>query len=261
MSDATIDPLRELLEEYALDLLDSEQRAAFEARLAVDAALRQELAATTEALATLAFSTPALPAPALKDRVMAQVAATPASRDWKVLPFMAPARRSRAPLWLGAALAASLVLIAKLALDIRDARREGQAAHFAAAASDRTVAQRDSLIAQLTDPSVELVTMAATGAAKPAIKVFLNRRRRTLFLSAASMETPPSGQAYQLWFIVDGKPVPSVTFRPDSTGRAVVRDVAIPAGKVSATAITREPEGGSVTPTMPILFVGKHATE
>ena len=103
--------------------------------------------------------------------------------------------------------------------------------------------------------------MAATGAAKPAIKAYLNRRRRTLFLSAGSLETPPAGQVYQLWFIVDGKPVPSVTFRPDSTGHALVHDVAIPAGEVSATAITREPEGGSATPTMPILFVGKHATE
>jgi hypothetical protein len=33
------------------------------------------------------------------------------------------------------------------------------------------------------------------------------------------------------------------------------------AEEVSATAITHEPEGGSTTPTMPILFVGKHATE
>ena len=77
MSDDAIDPMRELLEEYALGLLGGEQRAAFEARLDADPVLRQELAATTEALATLAFSTPTLPAPALKDRVMAQVAANP----------------------------------------------------------------------------------------------------------------------------------------------------------------------------------------
>jgi anti-sigma-K factor RskA len=257
-----MDPVRDLVEDYALDLLSAAERAAFEARLATDPALRKELAATSEILASLAFSTPVVPQPGLKARVMARVTAiAPSGGEAKVLPFVAPVRRSRAPLWLGAALAASLLLIAKLSSDLRNARQDSLIARSTMTASERAVAQRDSLIAQLTDPSVELVTMAATGAAKPAIKAYLNRTRRTMLLSAASLEAPSAGQAYQLWFIIDGKPVPSVTFRPDSTGHALLREVAMPTGEVSATAITREPEGGSATPTMPILFVGKHATE
>lgn len=262
MNDDSVDPVHDLVEDYALDLLSAAERAAFEAQLAGDPALRRELAATTEALASLALSTPVMPAPGLKDRVMARVNPDASARDKsKVLPFGAPVRRSRAPLWLGAALAASVLLIARLSSELRNARQDSLIARSAMSASERVVAQRDSLIAQLTDPSVELVTMAATGAVKPAIKAYLNRTRRTLLLSAASLETPVAGQAYQLWFIIDGKPVPSVTFRPDSTGHALLRDVAMPDGEVSATAITREPEGGSTTPTMPILFVGKHATE
>jgi anti-sigma-K factor RskA len=257
-----MDPMRDMVEDYALDLLTAAERTAFEARLASDPALRKELAATSEALASLAFSTPVVPQPELKHRVMARVTATATTRaGTKALPFVAPVRRSRAPIWLGAALAASLLMIAKLSSDLRNARHDWMMARSTMTASERAVAQRDSLITQLTDPSVELVTMAATGAAKPAIKAYLNRTRRTMLLSAASLEAPSTGQAYQLWFIVDGKPVPSVTFRPDSTGHALLRDVAMPAGEVSATAITREPEGGSTTPTMPILFVGKHATE
>lgn len=257
-----MDPMRDLVEDYALDLLSDADRAAFEARLATDPALRQQLAAASDALASLAFSTPVAPEPGLKDRVMARIAGTaPTRHETRPLPFAAPVRRSRAPLWLGGALAASLLLIAKLSTDLRQARRDWMIARSTMTASERAVAQRDSLIAQLTDPSVELVTMAATGAARPAIKAYMNRARRTMMLSAAALEAPSAGQAYQLWFIIDGKPVPSVTFRPDSTGHALLRDVAMPAGEVSATAITREPEGGSTTPTMPILFVGKHATE
>jgi anti-sigma-K factor RskA len=169
--------------------------------------------------------------------------------------------RSRATPWLAVALAASILVAVKLGFDLRTAHRDALAAELAAETSGRTVAERDALIAQLTDPSVELVTMAAAGPTKPAVKAFINRNRRTLLLTAASMETPPAGKAYQLWFIVGGKPVASITFRPDSTGRALVRDVPVPAGAVDATAITEEPEGGSTTPTMPILFVGKHATE
>lgn len=63
--------------------------------------------------------------------------------------------------------------------------------------------------------------------------------------------------AYQLWSIKDGKPVPSVTFRPEASGHARVERVPVPTdGKVSAAAITLEPAGGSSEPTSPILLVG-----
>ena len=256
-----MEPMHELVEEYALGLLDPAQRAAFEARLAADPALRHELAETTAALTSLAFATPAVPPEELKQRVMARVAAAAPTGDAKVLPFAAPPRRSWTPIWLGAALAASLLLVASLSSRLARARHQGELFQRESIVAQRSLAQRDSLIAQLTDPAVQLVTMAATGAARPAVKAYLDRRRHTLVLSAASLESPAAGQAYQLWFIVDGKPVPSVTFKPDSTGSALVRNVAVPAGEVSATAITREPEGGSTAPTTPILFVGKPAAE
>ncbi|MGH7592708.1 MAG: anti-sigma factor [Gemmatimonadales bacterium] len=259
MSDTPGNPAHDLVEEYALGMLDDAQRTAFEASLRADPALRAALAVTVETLGSLAFSTPAAPTSELKARVMARIADM--DRPVRVTPGDRVARRSRTPIWLGAALAASLVVVAKLSVDLQRARHDGQAAELAVDAGTRALAQRDSLIAQLTDPGVELVTMAATGAARPAIKAYLNRARRRMFLSAASLEPPPAGQAYQLWFIVDGKAVPSVTFKPDSSGRALLRDVAMPAGEVSATAITREPEGGSTTPTPPILFVGKPAAE
>jgi anti-sigma-K factor RskA len=262
MSDTPIDPMRELVEDYALGMLDDAQRAAFESRLRVDADLRMELAATHETLSTLAFSTPATPPPELKHRVMERVGtAATSGPTTKVIRMASHARASRAPLWLGAALAASLLLIAKLSFDLSAAHREAASALVAGNADRRSLAQRDSLITQLTDPAAETVTLAATGAARPVIKAYVDRARRTMMLSAALLDTLPVGRAYQVWFIVDGKPVPSVTFRPDSTGRALLRALPIPAGAVAATAITQEPEGGSTAPTTPVLFVGKLATE
>ena len=67
----------------------------------------------------------------------------------------------------------------------------------------------------------------------------------------------PAGQAYQLWFIKDGKPVPSVTFKPEADGHAKVEQVPVPEdGSVSAAAVTVEPESGSTQPTSPIVMVG-----
>ncbi len=260
MSDTPIEPLRDLVEDYALGVLDDGQRAAFEARLDADADLRKELAATLDTLGALALSTPAAPTPELKRRVMTRIAEA-APSGAKELPFPASASRSRAPLWFGAALAASLALVAKLSVDLRDARHDAAAAQLAVNDGHRSLAQRDSLIAQLTDPATETVTLAATGAAKPVIRVYVNRARRTMMLSAGLLDTLPVGRAYQVWFIVDGKPVPSVTFRPDAAGLALLRELPMPAGAVAATAITQEPEAGSAAPTTPVLFVGKLATE
>ena len=112
------------------------------------------------------------------------------------------------------------------------------------------------MIARLTDPAVELVTLAATGEAKPTVKVYLDRARRSALLTIASLDAAPEGRVYQLWFIVDGAPVPSITFQTDAQGRAVIERVAMPTGTIAATAVTMEPTGGSTTPTAPILFVG-----
>ena len=67
----------------------------------------------------------------------------------------------------------------------------------------------------------------------------------------------PQGRTYQLWFIKDGKPVPSVTFNVAPAGDAVVSQVSVPAeGQLSAAAVTEEPAGGSPQPTTPVLLVG-----
>ena len=91
--------------------------------------------------------------------------------------------------------------------------------------------------------------------------VYLDRVRKSALLSIASLDTAPAGKVYQLWFIVDGVPMPSVTFQTDAQGRALIEQVTLPAGTVAASAVTMEPTGGSTTPTMPILFVGSVKSE
>ena len=160
MTDSSRHPMHELVEEYVLELLDEAERAEFEERLAIDPALASSVAAVREALTALALSTPvALPA-GLKARVMANALARPepVATEATVLP-MVPARRSRTPLWLGAALAASLLVIFKLNSDLAHEREATAAANAFAARTLDAVTQRDSMIAQLTDPSVELVTL------------------------------------------------------------------------------------------------------
>jgi anti-sigma-K factor RskA len=259
MSETPREPISEEVEEYALGLLDAADRARFEAELERDPALQRSLAATVDALAALAVSQAVTPPAQLKARVMAQLPQGAAPSG--VLPFRGSPARSRAPLWLGAALAASLMLVAGLSRELQRARSEAREAHAASATQGRLLAQRDSLIGLLVDPATATVALATTGTAKPVIRAYINRSRRSLTLAATALETLPTGRAYQLWFIVDGKPVPSVTFTSDSAGHALVSGVTMPAGAIAAAAITEEPAGGSTAPTTKPIFVGKLATE
>jgi anti-sigma-K factor RskA len=263
MSNPAPDEMRELVEEYALGLLDVAAQAQFEAHLAQDAQLRRALDDTLETLALVGLSRNVLPSADLKQRVMSRISPSDstAAPVQHVIPRAAANRWSRTSIGLGLALAASLIALAKVSVELSASRQ--RASRQAAVVVERSgeVAARDAIISQLTDSSVQVVTLAATGTARPNIRAYMNRTRRVMMLSASALPSLPAGRTYQLWFIVDGKPLPSRTFRPDSAGRALVTGVTMPGGTVAATAITQEPQGGSPAPTTAVLFMAKLPAE
>jgi anti-sigma-K factor RskA len=254
------DPTQELIEEYVLGLVGPDEAVAIEARIARDRIFAAAVRSARETLAAMALSSPVEPSAALKDRVLTRIAATSQTtpETERVLAFPTP-HRSRSTAWLGFALAASLALVAKLSFDLRSARRAESEAAAVVAARDLAIAKRDSLLSVLTDPAMEMVTLAATGEKKPTLRAYIDHKRLRMTLSATSLEAMPTGRVYQLWFIMDGKPVPSVTFTAGTDGRAMLENVPMPAGAIAATAITVEPSGGSPLPTTQPIFVGKLA--
>jgi anti-sigma-K factor RskA len=86
-------------------------------------------------------------------------------------------------------------------------------------------------------------------------KLAYDRTGRALLI-ASNLPNVPTGQAYQLWFIVGNKPpMPGKTFVPDRAGNAVLKDE-MPSEAVDANvfAITVEPVSGSTAPTSPIYL-------
>jgi anti-sigma-K factor RskA len=75
-----------------------------------------------------------------------------------------------------------------------------------------------------------------------------------------AVNLPPAAgkRVYQLWFIPrTGRPIPSVTFNSEASGRALVQKVSVPANvELTAAALTEEPEGGSTQPTTPVILAG-----
>ena len=99
--------------------------------------------------------------------------------------------------------------------------------------------------------------LTSSGDPDPGIQLFWDRQRHRAIVHGFRLKPVPAGRAYQLWFIKDGAPVPSVTFKPEPDGHARVEQIPVPQdGTVSAAAVTVEPEAGSAQPTSPILLVG-----
>jgi anti-sigma-K factor RskA len=74
-----------------------------------------------------------------------------------------------------------------------------------------------------------------------------------VYVDPTNLPDPAAGKQYQLWAIVDGKPVDAGMI---STQKGVYKIQKMKSfGKAQAFAITLENEGGSPTPTMAEMYV------
>jgi anti-sigma-K factor RskA len=83
--------------------------------------------------------------------------------------------------------------------------------------------------------------------------VFWNRHRQQVYVTVRDLPAPPRGKQYQLWAIVDKKPVDAGVFSTQPLAVQRVKDVS----RAQAFAVTLENEGGSPTPTGNVLMVAE----
>lgn len=259
MSERPENPDLNLAAAYALGILSPEEARSFERVLATSEAARREVAEYREVSALLALDSPdAIPDAGLRAKVLTRV-----GQEMPVAPpAVAPGRPSVLP-WLAAA--AGLIAALGLGWSLQRTRAE-LAARDQAVASLRTelaareqlLADREATLNNILTPTVELHQLVNSATPKPLIQLFVDRKRGIAILHAFQLAPVGAGRAYQLWFIPkSGKPIPSVTFNPESSGHALTRNITLPAGtQVTAAAITEEPAGGSPQPTSAIVLSG-----
>ncbi|NJI74843.1 anti-sigma factor [Sphingobacterium kitahiroshimense] len=105
----------------------------------------------------------------------------------------------------------------------------------------------------LQDPVIKTITLAGVEQ-HPKLKahVFWNTNTTDVYLSLENLPPAPEGMQYQLWAIVDGKPVDAGVFPLDHTDQITSMNQ-IP--KAQAFAITLETKGGNPTPNLSQLYV------
>jgi anti-sigma-K factor RskA len=136
----------------------------------------------------------------------------------------------------------------------------GLAAAQRGASLQRAIADRDRLIRALTGPSMQVIDLLNYGSSGPVGRMFWDKAMGTWAMYTYALAAPKPGDTYQLWIVTnDGHPPFSAgTFVPDAKGRAVVRTTYFIEPKVlKRIAISREPEGGSPTPSQNIVLAGR----
>jgi anti-sigma-K factor RskA len=246
------DELREMAAAWALGSLSPEEAREFEALMARSPEVRSEAESYREVTAMLPLGAAVLaPDPGLKARVLAR-----ATGRAKRVPQLGRRMGDR---YLRLALAASLLLgLAMLAQAVRVERERARLAREIVAVQ-RELEGRDSLLAAVFAPGVELHRLTTTREDAPEVQLFWNRRNQVALLHARRLPALGPDRAYQLWLIPEGgSPIPSSVFSPGADGDVLVRDVRLPLptqGRYAAFAVTEEPAGGSRAPTTTPLFV------
>jgi anti-sigma-K factor RskA len=222
---------------YVVDALDDDERRQFEEHLAGCPACSAEVVefrSTTSRLSELMAENPP---PALRSAIMERVGGV---RQVSPGGSVTEARRRRAPVrWVAPALAAAAALIA-VVLGIGWSN-----AH-------RSLDRQQSVTAVLTAPDAESVPLSG---APGTMRVVYSPSRDRSVVVADGLADLPGDETYQLWFIdADGNPASAGLFRTDG-GRATKVLTGTPAD-AAAVGVTKEPAGGSKTPTLPILMSG-----
>jgi len=212
----------------------------------------------------LSMPTAATTAPAYKAAAVAMTEEPHSATVYQ----MKPRRTSAVMAWAGWAVAAGLAVTAGLEFQDRQKLRgayDDIAGKYTDVASQYAMAQ--SVLQTLTDSGAKRVALhlPPSGSAKPvppapeAHASYLKDKGSLVFV-ANNLEPLKPDATYELWLLPTDKgaaPIPAGTFKPDARGNASLMISNLSKGVDAAGfGVTVEPDGGSKTPTTPIVLVG-----
>lgn len=262
-----------ILELYVLGQLTATECTEVEAMAAKHPEVKAEILAIEVAMEAYALNHAITPSVALEDKILAQITPAPANapitnpvepkvvslynnNDGKirVLRYALVACSILLVISLGALFSAHQELntanqqIATLSLDKEKFASTVSKLEFDKAGMANRIAMTE------TNEWTTVKLAGVKESPKANMLVYWNKNDKSILINYAAMELPKADQAheYQLWALVDGKPVSLGVFNENSP-EAVKQMQTIE--KAQAFAVTIEPMGGSINPTMEKMVV------
>jgi len=255
-----------IIESYVLGIASSDEAQEVEALAAKHPEIKKEIASVRDALESYALAhQKTLPAH-LKKKILNEIDKLDSGKEnnrAKVIEM--DTRReigSGSSRWLAAASIALLVLSGTMNLlqfnKLNDANQK-----IAALESEKSVlanefntlkanyTQQENDLAILSNPLNKTIIMKGVEKQPDALaSIYWNAETKEVFLAVNNLPKPPADKQYQLWAIVNGKPVDMGVFDViDSLQR--MSEVEAP----QAFAVTLEKKGGSAAPTLEQMYL------
>jgi anti-sigma-K factor RskA len=251
-----------VLEAYALGELSDQERAEVEKNLVQYPALRKELVQIEEAQEKFMMKAAIQPRASVKVNLFAAIDAK--KPEAKVVEFNA--RKTDSSFWKFAAAASVTVALitSYLAYNYWDKWKSTETNLTELIAQNQRLAQDYNNVNQRLDqfekdlniinsPAFSRVVMKGTPNAPNSLaSVYWNESTKEVYLSIQAMKQLAQENQYQLWAIVDGKPVDAGVF--DATVSGLLKMKNIQPG-AATFAVTIEPRGGKASPTLETMQV------
>ena len=254
MTRFTREELFELAPAHALGATTADEAEAMERAMQSDPALTAEVAAYRTVPATLASAAPVAPHPRVRESLLTAVRTAPPLRVERTVSV-------RIPNWVPALLAASVVLMVSGAIYGVRMRGAAEALRASNAELSAQLVRRERVLNSLLDGEgqLHLVQVGADSAGTgPGLQFYWNARQGKALAHVFRLKPAPAGRDYQIWALVDGKPVSLAVFNSDAEGHALVEveGIARSVRGVTAVLVSIEPLGGSVQPTSAPFLAG-----
>ncbi len=161
--------------------------------------------------------------------------------------------------WLVYQLQNQKAQVARLARELSFAQQQGANV----AAMRNQMKELDHRLQLVTSPASEFCPLRPSGgqplAPGASGVLFVGPNHQHWYLALYGLDPPPPGRTYQLWFVVDGKPVSVGTFSGKRGAKVEFASDTMP-HNTNAVAVTLEPAGGMPQPTGPQVLQGDQMT-
>lgn len=249
-----------ILESYVSGNLSEQERREVEINLARYPELREELRSVEETQERLLMITGIEPSAQLKARVFSRI---PNDSDHRVVRIGGAGTLRNWQLAAAACLAMAIVAII-FALNYRTRWKAAESELLALNVQNRQIAENYNRVNErlnkleddidvLGDPRFSRILLSGTPNAPDAMaSVYWNENTREVYLRIVNMKKLSRENQYQLWAIIDGKPVDAGVFDADAPGLLRMKDI----GRGAAIfAVTIEPRGGRQVPSLETMQV------
>lgn len=268
-----------IVESYVLGLADLAERAEFERMCAAHEEVRAAREAFEIKLEEQAFVNAIEPPQYVKSRIFSELKISSQPPFVKTAPAIPSSEtndltmktESKAVNWMRYLVAACIILLlGSTALNFylfnqykeysskyAEMQKKNSELVYNSNVLETRLRSYESDIAIMKDPQMSVVPMPGSNvktspAAGSLATVYWDKRTNQVYLLVNNLPEPTTGKQYQLWALVDGKPVDAGVFDV-KTSTALVKMKNI--SNAQGFAVTLEKKGGSETPTMDQMYV------